>query len=210
MGKMMTRQQAVLQERVEDARKDYRTSLASTSCEECDDYFDQVFPTPPAETFVRCICVPHDPIPCPLGHGPECVRCCCGCDSMPNELWGGMCLHCGHNYQLNDPEMWEDESFPHSEAAHLKACVNYQKCQARCVEKERAERRDLIAEYYDAFMNAPEGSDEQDHAERVMYYALFGEPMPDDNRRLIHYGCGRKQTERHLGTWIWRFLFVIL
>ena len=77
----------------------------------------------PARPFERFPLVPIEPGD-PLWH---CDWCChCGCRRMPRELSGGFCFHCGHVYQRHDPEYWLGEESPHSEAAHLKNCANYQ------------------------------------------------------------------------------------
>jgi hypothetical protein len=77
----------------------------------------------PVQPFKRFPLVPIEPGD-PLWH---CDSCChCGCRRMPPELSGASCLYCSHVYQQNDPEFWLGEEFPHSQAAHLKNCAQYQ------------------------------------------------------------------------------------
>jgi len=111
----------------------------------------------------------------------HCDWCChCGCRRMPPELSAGFCLHCFHVYQRNDPEFWLGEEFPHSQAAHLKSCVNYQEYSKKSEEgwvKFHAMTKNTDAEtfskllaacyskalddHYEAYMSAPEGSPER-------------------------------------------------
>jgi len=138
----------------------------------------EMSPVEAVRPFERFPLVPIGPDD-PLWH---CDKCChCGCRRMPPELSGGFCFHCGHEYQRNDPEFWLDEEFPHSQAAHLKNCANYQeyhreteaklaklgamtadahegtfsKLQSACYSK-------AIDDNYEAFMCAPEGSPERE------------------------------------------------
>jgi hypothetical protein len=86
----------------------------------------------PVRPFERFPLVPIEPGD-PLWH---CDWCChCGCRRMPPELSGGFCLHCSHVYQRNEPEFWLGEEFPHSQAAHLKNCANYQEYRKKSEEQ---------------------------------------------------------------------------
>jgi hypothetical protein len=135
-------------------------------------------PEEAARPFERFPLVPIEPED-PLWH---CEWCChCGCRRMPRELSGGVCFHCGHVYQRNDPEFWLAEEFPHSEAAHLKGCANYQgsskKSEAqwarfRAMTPEGTDEETFskllsacyskaIDDNYEAYVSAPEGSAER-------------------------------------------------
>lgn len=92
----------------------------------------------------------------------------------------GFCFHCFHEYQCNDPEFWLGEEFPHSQAAHLKGCANYQESIKKSEEQwarframtanadgetsaklESACHSKAIEDNYEAYMSAPEGSPER-------------------------------------------------
>jgi hypothetical protein len=137
----------------------------------------ELIPIETVRPFERFPLVPIGPDD-PLWHCDDC--CHCGCRRMPPELSGAFCMHCGHEYQRNDPEFWLDEEFPHSQAAHLKNCASYQeyhreteaklarlgamtanadeetfsKLQSACYSK-------AIDDNYEAYMSAPEGSPER-------------------------------------------------
>ncbi len=130
-------------------------------------------PAQPFERFPLVPIGPGDPLYC-----PDC--CNCGCSRMPRKLSGGFCLHCFHEYQLNDPEFWLGEEFPHSQAAHLKNCVSYQEYHKKAEEglaKFQAMIKgaddetfhklfnacysQAIDDNYEAYMSAPEGSAER-------------------------------------------------
>jgi hypothetical protein len=111
----------------------------------------------------------------PLWH---CEWCChCGCRRMPPELCGGLCIHCGHVYQRNDPEFWLGPEYPHSQDAHTASCAAYQEY-ARKADEGLAKFHAMIKgaddetfakllsacyskaidDNYEAYMSAPEGS----------------------------------------------------
>jgi hypothetical protein len=108
----------------------------------------------------------------------HCEWCChCGCRRMPPELFGGLCLHCGHVYQRNDPEFWLGPEYPHSQDAHTASCAAYQEY-AKKADEGLAKFHAMIKgaddetfgkllsacyskaidDNYEAYMSAPEGS----------------------------------------------------
>jgi hypothetical protein len=93
-----------------------RGSAGQASSEEVLEVLKPDQPPPPFERFPLVPIEKGDP----LWH---CDLCChCGCRRMPAALSGALCLHCFHEYQVNDPEFWLGEEFPHSQAAHWKSC----------------------------------------------------------------------------------------
>jgi hypothetical protein len=54
----------------------------------------------------------------PLLYTDSCCR--CGCLRMPRKLEGGFCLHCGHNYQVGDPD------FLNTVEEHTAHCMAFQ------------------------------------------------------------------------------------
>ena len=161
---------------IAEARKEYNRSAAESgggggriSCRNDSRRGRPVFPALPARAHRA-------------GRPALALRWCChcGCRRMPPELSGGFCFHCGHVYQCNDPEFWLGEEFPHSQAAHLKGCANYQEYAKKADEglakfhamikgaDEETFGKLLSACYskaiddnYEAYMSAPEGSPER-------------------------------------------------
>ncbi len=161
---------------IAEARKEYNRSAAESGAEEGESPAEMTREEA-VRSFQRSPLVPIEPDD-PLWHCDEC--CHCGCRRMPRELSGGFCFHCGHVYQRNDPEFWLGEEFPHSQAAHLKGCANYQEYAKKADEglakfhamikgaDEETFGKLLSACYskaiddnYEAYMNAPEGSPER-------------------------------------------------
>lgn len=163
--------------RTEAARKGNGRRAAKSQPDEGPADMASPIPEEPVRPFERFPLVPIGPDD-PLWH---CDSCChCGCRRMPPELSGGVCLHCSHVYQRNDPEFWLGEEFPHSQAAHLKNCAGYQE---NCRKSEAAWAKFLamsegaddetfsrllsachskaIGDNYEAYMSAPEGSPER-------------------------------------------------
>jgi hypothetical protein len=171
---------------IAEARKEYNRSAAESGAEEADtasaraeegEYPAEMTPEEAVRSFERFPLVPIEK-GSPLWH---CDWCChCGCRRMPRELSGGFCFHCGHVYQRNDPEFWLGEEFPHSQAAHLKGCANYQESSKKS-EAQWAKFRAMTAnadeetfakllracyskaidDNYEAYMSAPEGGPER-------------------------------------------------
>jgi hypothetical protein len=163
-------------EHMEEFRQRSGVSAAPAEAEQGESLAETA-PEEEARPFERFPLVPIGPDD-PLWHCAE--SCHCGCRRMPPELFGGFCVHCGHLYQLDDPEFWRGEEFPHSQAAHVKGCAAFQEYAKKGHEgwaKFRAMTANAgketfsklwsacysqaIDDNYEAYMSAPEGSPER-------------------------------------------------
>ena len=74
----------------------------------------------------------------PIGEGDPllyCDSCCrCGCLRMPRGLEAGFCIHCGHLYQVGDPDFWktQDEHCAHCRPFQEYAHPGSRTLPARC------------------------------------------------------------------------------
>ena len=144
--------------------------------------------TPPiageqVQPFQRFPLVPIEPDDA-LWHCDEC--CHCGCRRLPRELSGGFCLHCSLVYQRNDPEFWLGEGFPHSQAAHLKNCANYQES-SRKSEEGWAKFRAMT----------PEGTDEETFSKLLR--ACYSKAIDDNYEAHMSVPAGSPERAAIVG-----------
>jgi hypothetical protein len=92
-------------------------------------------------------------------------NCICGCHAIPQSEWGGMCIHCGHDYRRQSAR-----SFQKEEHEHLSRCPNFRKYATQRSRKKRA-KVDELARQRDA---CSPGSKEEKAATGRLLKALFG------------------------------------
>jgi len=118
MAKRTTRKQLVLQERAEEFSREECPS--APGCAEGDEYVVEALNAMEREpAFIPFPLVPIEEGD-PLLYCDSCCR--CGCLRMPRGLEAGFCVHCGHRYQIGDPDFWKTQE---EHCAHCKPFQEY-------------------------------------------------------------------------------------